>query len=66
MTQIAATPPLTGSVTVEVPIERAFRVFYGIDVGVVVDGEALRKGISEDGGGWGTLLELFAQTALNH
>jgi hypothetical protein len=34
MTQIAAIPPLTGSVTVEVPIERAFQ-------------EALRKGISE-------------------
>jgi uncharacterized protein YndB with AHSA1/START domain len=160
MTQIAAIPPLTGSVTVEVPIERAFRVFTesmsawwpaeyhigtadmaeailegreggrwferGVDgsecdwgrvllwepparlvvtwqingqwqydpdparaseievrfrplgpettnvdlehrlLDRLVDGDALRKGISEDGGGWGTLLELFAHAALMH
>jgi hypothetical protein len=69
-------PPLTGTITVDVPVERAFRVFTadGPEQTTIeleprrlerlVDGQALRDGIT-GGGGWSSLLELFAKAATN-
>jgi hypothetical protein len=76
MSSAPTIPPLTGTITVDVPVEWAFRVFTadGPEQTTVelehrrperfVDGQALRDGIT-GGGGWSSLLELFAKAATN-
>lgn len=51
MSSAPTIPPLTGTVTVAVPVERAFRVFTDDTIG--------------SGGGWTAILELFAKAIAN-
>jgi uncharacterized protein YndB with AHSA1/START domain len=79
MSSAATIPPLTGTVTVDGPVDRAFRIFtdafgswwpaeYHIVEHRLLErldgGQALRDGIT-GGGGWTSLLELFAKAATN-
>ncbi|MFF3573487.1 hypothetical protein [Nocardia jiangxiensis] len=73
-----AVPILRGSATVALPIDRAFAFFtesfgswwpaaYHIGQSEMADvSEGIAHTIAERGGGWSTLLELFAKTAENH